>query len=115
MSTAPPVAEPAGFEAALAELEQLVRELEDGQLGLEQALDRYERSVTLLKHCYGMLQKAEQRVMVLTGVDQAGQPIIASFEPAAMDSDGNPRPPPEASGKRRAKEADDAPERPLLF
>ena len=51
------------FEHALAELERLVRELEDGQVGLEESLARYERGIGLLKHCYGLLQHAEQRIL----------------------------------------------------
>ena len=39
------------FEQSLAELEQVVRDLEDAQLGLDEALGRYERGVGLIKRC----------------------------------------------------------------
>ena len=69
-------AEPAlCFEDALAKLEQCVQQLEDGQIGLEQALACYEEGVGLLKQCYGLLQDAEKRVQVLSGVDDKGQPV----------------------------------------
>ena len=67
------------FEDALAELERVVRDLEDGQTSLEEALTRYERGVGLLKHCYGQLSAAEQRILKLTGVDAAGQPVLEPF------------------------------------
>src|SRR5438270_14011801 len=56
------------FEEALAELEGIVRGLEDGQTGLEESLARYEKGVGLLKRCYGQLCEAEQRIMLLAGV-----------------------------------------------
>src|SRR5216117_2895757 len=55
------------FEQALAELERIVRELENGQIGLEESLTHYEKGVTLLKRCYGQLQQAEQRIVLLKG------------------------------------------------
>jgi exodeoxyribonuclease VII small subunit len=58
------------FEESLLELERMVRELEDGQLGLEDALARYEQGVGLIKSCYQQLQQAEQRILLLTGVDE---------------------------------------------
>jgi len=70
------------FEQALAELDQIVRDLEDGQLGLEDALARYEKGVGLLKGCYAQLRKAEQRILLVTGVDSDGQPVTQSFDHA---------------------------------
>ena len=71
------------FEQALEDLEKIVRELEDGQIGLEESLARYEVGVGLLKRCYGQLQAAEQRVLLLTGTDAEGQPILQPFEHTA--------------------------------
>ncbi|HZT82156.1 MAG TPA: exodeoxyribonuclease VII small subunit [Gemmataceae bacterium] len=71
------------FEQALAELDRIVRELEDGQTSLEDALARYEQGVGLLKRCYGQLRQAEQRILQLTGVDEEGQPILRPFEHTA--------------------------------
>jgi len=67
------------FEQALAELEQIVRELEDGQTGLEAALARYETGIGLLKRCYTQLRDAEQRILLLTGVEGEGKPILQPF------------------------------------
>jgi exodeoxyribonuclease VII small subunit len=55
------------FGSALAELEQIVRELEGGQLELEEGLARYERGVALLRACKGKLGEAQQRVTLLIG------------------------------------------------
>jgi len=68
------------FEQALAELERIVRELENGQIGLEESLTHYEKGVTLLKRCYGQLQQAEQRIILLQGLDGDNQPITQPFE-----------------------------------
>ncbi len=71
------------FEEALAELERIVHELEDGQIGLEQSLARYETGVALLKRCYQQLSQAEQRIVQLTGIDDEGKPLIRPFDHAA--------------------------------
>lgn len=60
---------PASFEAALAELEAIVREMEAGQLPLEQSLTAFARGAALLKHCQEALSGAEQKLQIL----EAGQ------------------------------------------
>jgi exodeoxyribonuclease VII small subunit len=67
------------FEDALTELERIVRELEDGQTGLEQSLARYEQGVALLRRCYQQLQQAEQRIVMLTGQGEDGAPVFKPF------------------------------------
>lgn len=75
--------EPRTFEEALAELEKIVHDLEDGGTGLEQALERYEQGVGLLRGCYEQLRKVEQRIVELTGKDDAGNPVLKPFEHAS--------------------------------
>jgi exodeoxyribonuclease VII small subunit len=70
------------FEEALAQLEQIVHELEGGETGLEQSLARYEEGIALLKRCYGQLRQAEQKIMLLTG-EVAGVPALRPFEHTA--------------------------------
>ena len=53
------------FEAAIAELEAIVRKLEDGDLALEQALALYERGVQLSRFCHARLEEAERRIEIL--------------------------------------------------
>ena len=53
------------FEAAIAELESIVKKLEDGDIALEQSLALYERGVQLSRFCHGKLEEAERRVEIL--------------------------------------------------
>ena len=50
------------FEAALAELEKIVRQLEDGRADLEDAIDAFERGAQLKKHCEKKLREAKAKV-----------------------------------------------------
>ncbi|WP_100640135.1 exodeoxyribonuclease VII small subunit [Marinobacter salexigens] len=52
----------ADFEKSLDELETLVRNLEQGELSLEQSLTAFERGVKLTRACQQALKSAEQRV-----------------------------------------------------
>ena len=54
------------FEAAIAELETIVKKLEDGDLQLEQSLALYERGVQLSRFCHTRLEEAERRIEILT-------------------------------------------------
>jgi exodeoxyribonuclease VII small subunit len=53
------------FEAALAELEGVVKKLEDGDLPLEASLALYERGVQLSRFCHARLEAADRRIDVL--------------------------------------------------
>jgi exodeoxyribonuclease VII small subunit len=53
------------FEGAIAELETIVRKLEEGDLALEQSLELYERGVWLSRYCHAQLEEAERRIEVL--------------------------------------------------
>ncbi len=60
------------FEASLASLEKIVRELERGELPLEQSLELFERGVRLSRQCQERLQEAERRIEVLLQRDGGG-------------------------------------------
>jgi exodeoxyribonuclease VII small subunit len=60
--TARPGAEATRFEAALAELEQVVEQLELGRLGLDEAVRLFERGSQLVATCQGILDQSELRV-----------------------------------------------------
>ena len=69
------------FEDALAELEQIVRRLEAGQVKLDEAILSYERGAQLKQHCERKLNEAQQRVeRIVIGPDGA-----ISAEPAKLD------------------------------
>jgi exodeoxyribonuclease VII small subunit len=56
---------PKDFETALAQLESLVAQMENGSLALDQSLSAYERGVELVKICQRKLDHAEQQVKIL--------------------------------------------------
>lgn len=58
---------PASFEAAMAELAQLVTQMETGQLPLEASVAAYQRGAELVKYCAAQLDKVEVQVKVLEG------------------------------------------------
>jgi exodeoxyribonuclease VII small subunit len=57
---------PKNFEEALAELEQILADIESGQVGLEQSLVKYERGSFLVRHCREVLDKAEKQIELLS-------------------------------------------------
>ena len=57
----------ASYEAALEELEQLVSQLDAGQLPLDQLLTRYQRGAELLAFCRARLEAVENQIKVLEG------------------------------------------------
>ena len=69
------------FEDALAELEQIVRRLEGGQVKLDEAIQCYERGAQLKRHCEGKLAEAQQRVdRIVIGAEGA-----VAAEPAKLE------------------------------
>ena len=64
-SAASSAALPTSYEAGLQELEQLVAQLESGQLPLDELLAGYQRGAELLKLCRSKLDAVEQQVRVL--------------------------------------------------
>ena len=57
--------QPASYEAALQELEQLIAQIESGQLPLKQMLSGYQRAAQLLGFCRGQLESVQEQVKVL--------------------------------------------------
>ena len=74
------------FEESLGELEKIVAELESGKLGLSDALARYEEGVKHLKGCQQLLESAERKIELLSGVDAEGNPITQPFDESDGDS-----------------------------
>jgi exodeoxyribonuclease VII small subunit len=101
MSSPSPASQPAvtpnappDFESALARMEAIVYELEEGRIGLAEALARYEEGVGLLRQCFGLLETAERRIELLTGVDTAGNPVVEPYDDTASSEraqQGTPR------------------------
>ena len=69
------------FEAALAEMEDIVQRLESGEVKLDAAIDAYTRGALLKTHCQAKLKEAQARIdKIVLGPD--GSP---SAEPANLD------------------------------
>jgi len=66
------------FEQAFGQLEEVVRQLESGELSLEQSLALFEKGMRLAKLCEGKLDQAEQKVRQLVGIGSEG-PALAPF------------------------------------
>jgi exodeoxyribonuclease VII small subunit len=80
-SAVPPDIAAMSFEDALAELEQIVRRLEGGQVKLDEAILSYERGAQLKRHCESKLNEAHQRVeRIVIGPNGA-----VTAEPAKLD------------------------------
>lgn len=75
------------FEESFATLEAIVRQLEDGSLGLTQSLARYEEGIRCLKLCHETLRQAERRVELVTGVAADGTPVSAAFDEGDLTLD----------------------------
>ncbi len=75
------------FESALAELETLVTQLEDGNLPLEKSLELFERGVQLSRYCHTRLEKAERRIEVLSERGDAHPAAAALIEPDPSDQE----------------------------
>jgi exodeoxyribonuclease VII small subunit len=90
--------QPIKFEDSLAELERILRELEDGNATLEESLERYERGVTLLRTCHQHLNDAEQRIKLLSGVGPDGKLLLEDFEHTSVTAKAPARRTPRGDG-----------------
>ena len=78
---------PKSFEDALRELEEILGEIEAGELGLEQSLQKYERGNFLIQHCREVLSAAEKQIEVISkGPD--GALVSQPFESAPAPAEG---------------------------
>jgi exodeoxyribonuclease VII small subunit len=75
-------APPKNFEEALLELEQILTDIEGGQVGLEESLVKYERGTFLIQHCRGVLSTAEKQIEVLGKAADGGLDSVP-MEPQA--------------------------------
>ena len=68
--TTSPIEQPEDFEHAFAELENIVAQMESGQMPLETSLVAYQRGNTLLQYCQKSLADVEQQVQILNERNQ---------------------------------------------
>ena len=72
--------DPISFEAALKELEGIVKQLESGEAKLEEALGLFERGIKLSRFCSEKLEEAEKKIELLVR-DNRGEYKAVPFEP----------------------------------
>ena len=81
--------QPRSFESSLEALEQIVHELESGDLPLEKSLELFEDGIRLSRQCQERLNQAERRIEVLLR-DNQGRPVVSPFENAKSMSENSP-------------------------
>ena len=69
------------FEQSLKQLEQIVREMESGELPLEQAIRKFEEGIELSKFCAQKLEETERKITLLMQV--GGAVVEKPFAPAS--------------------------------
>lgn len=75
----PPPESPAGFEAAMDALEQLVARMEAGDLSLEESLREYQRGMDLVRACQEALDEAQRRIDSV--MEPSGMPSSSAIDP----------------------------------
>jgi exodeoxyribonuclease VII small subunit len=60
------------FEDALGRLEELIDQIESGEIGLEESLKRYEQGTALIKRCRSVLDGAQQKIAELSAGANGG-------------------------------------------
>jgi exodeoxyribonuclease VII small subunit len=67
------------LEKSLADLEKLVEELENGDLPLDKAMQKFEEGIKLTRNCQAALKEAEQKVEILLK-NNAGEAALETFD-----------------------------------
>ena len=75
------------FEESIRQLKEIVDKIEQGQIPLQDSLDQYEKGMALIKHCRGILQKAEKRIEKISQAEQAEEETAE--EPSEPESAGD--------------------------
>lgn len=73
------------FEGAMDRLEEIVDQMESGEMLLEELIVRYEEGMKLVKICQERLASAEQRIEIITR-NHAGKPVVKEFESTASEA-----------------------------
>jgi exodeoxyribonuclease VII small subunit len=77
------------FETSLMELEKIVRELEQGDLSLEDSLKLFEGGVKLSRECQERLNQAERRIEILLK-DESGNPALQAIQAEDLREERKP-------------------------
>lgn len=72
------------FEDYLRQVEETVKSLEGGKLGLEESIEKYETGIKALRQCYSILEQAEKKIQLLVK-EKDGSLTTKDFDPGAED------------------------------
>jgi exodeoxyribonuclease VII small subunit len=78
------------FESSLNQLETIVKQLEQGDLPLEESLKLFEKGVALSRECRERLNEAERRIEILMK-DADGEPAVSELDPESLRGERNPK------------------------
>ena len=76
------------FEDAMKRLDAIVDAMETGQIGIEDAIEKYEEAMALKAHCQAILDQAEQRIKKIQ-FDASGAAAVSPFESTAVEASGD--------------------------
>ena len=86
------------FEESIEQLQEIVRQFDEGELGLDESLEQFEVGVRLLRQCHARLDRAEQQIKMLTDVDAAGNPVLSDFDESSTLEQNQ-----QSAGRRKKK------------
>jgi len=75
------------FENAIKRLEEIVQQLNSGQLSLEDSLSQYEEGVHLIQFCHRILQGAERKIEILQQENADSEPVLKQVEEMFFQTD----------------------------
>ena len=85
------------FEKSLEELEEIVDDLEGGDIPLDEALQNFEKGIKLVKSCHQVLEEAEKKIEKLMAFDDG------SFETEDFDPDEPDKKPKRKKAKKKVE------------
>jgi exodeoxyribonuclease VII small subunit len=71
---------PKSFEEGMRELETILSDIEQGEMGVEESLVRYERGVFLIQHCRGVLNKAQEQIEAASAGPAKAEAVVQANE-----------------------------------
>jgi exodeoxyribonuclease VII small subunit len=80
------------FEQALARLEKMVEDIEQGRIGLADSIERFEEGTRLIKHCQSILSQAELKIRQLQA-GPGGEPVEGPLAVPESDEPADSQPP----------------------
>jgi len=90
------------FEEALKKLEKIVGDLEDGNISLDESLEKYEEGIRLSKMCAKKLEVARKKVEILLKSED-GSVELKAFDEKTAEEDVKPQ---NESKKKKSKSED---------